>query len=132
MKRGIVLLLLGALLLLSACAAQGESASLGAEKPSADIPQELLGTWVSADGGGERQMVETITFSSDGSLTVHLDYQGSPYQTISGSFTVEGGTVHCSITEGTAPFDVDYEFTVDGRELYLNSGDRSSHYLRNS
>ncbi len=95
------------------------------------IPPELCGVWVSADAG-ERNMVETITFGEDGSLMVHLDYEGSDYSTIYGTYTVERNTVFCDITGGTTPFQVEYDYRIDGRELYLTDSDGTAQYLRNS
>ena len=95
------------------------------------VPEELVGIWVSATAG-ERNMIETITFSEDGTVTVRLDYEGSLYGVLSGSFYVDGHSVVCHITEGASPYDVTYEYRVDGRELYLTDDDGVAHYLRNS
>ena len=67
-----------------------------------------------------------------GTVTVRLDYEGSLYGVLSGSFYVEGHSVVCHITEGASPYDVTYEYRVDGRELYLTDDDGVAHYLRNS
>lgn len=130
MKRFGILLLI-CCVLLSACG--GETETEPTETTVFSVPQELVGAWVSADGGGERQMLETITFGEDGSLMVHLDYQGSPYSTIYGTYTVDGANVHCEITEGAEAFTVDYAFRIDGRELYLTGDDGdTAHYLRSA
>lgn len=95
------------------------------------IPQDLPGVWVSASGG-ERNMIETITFGEDGSLIVHLDYEGSDYSTVFGTYCIKDGKLVCDITEGTTPFQKEYTFRIDGRELYLTDEDSEAHYLRNS
>lgn len=94
------------------------------------IPRELPGVWVSASGG-ERDMIETITFGEDGSLMVHLDYEGSDYSTVFGTYCIKAGKLLCDITEGTTPFQKEYSFRIDGRELYLTDEDGEAHYLRN-
>lgn len=135
MKRLILCLL--CLLLLCGCSNTAvQETSLKettvSEQPTQEtLPPELCGVWVSADAG-ERNMVETITFGEDGSLMVHLDYEGSDYSTIYGTYTVERNTVFCDITEGTTPFQVEYAYRVDGRELYLTDSDGTAQYLRNS
>lgn len=124
MKRRLFLLL-AALLLLCGCAPEH------AETEQAQLPPELLGVWVSASAG-EREMVETITFGADGSLSVHLDYEGSDYSTIYGTYAVEGERVLCDITEGTTPFQVAYTYAVEGRELWLTGDSSTAHYLRSA
>ena len=93
------------------------------------IPTELLGTWASARGG-ELEMVETITFFEDGSLSVNAVYQGQDAGTIYGTYTVIGHSIHCAITQGTTPFSVVYDFRIDGRELTLTDEEGTSQYLR--
>lgn len=95
------------------------------------LPQELLGVWVSADEG-ERQMVETISFYEDGSMTVELKYQGSDYGKLYGTCTLEGHRLICSITDGASPYTVEYEFRIDGRMLILTDDDGPAEYLRTS
>lgn len=95
------------------------------------LPRELLGVWVSADEG-ERNMVETIIFFEDGSMTVELKYQGSDYGKLYGSCTLEGHRLICSITDGASPYTVEYEFRIDGRMLILTDDDGPAEYLRTS
>ena len=113
---------------------QGSSASESIPQESSvpeSIPQELPGVWVSASAG-ERNMIETITFGENGSLMVHLDYEGSDYSTVYGTYCIRDGKLVCDITEGATPFQVEYAFRIDGRELYLTDEDGEAHYLRNS
>ncbi len=93
------------------------------------IPTELLGAWASARGG-ELEMVETITFTEDGSISVSATYHGSDAGTIYGTYVVMGHTIYCSITEGATPFSVVYDFRIDGRELTLTDKDGTAQYLR--
>ena len=97
-------------------------------------PQELIGVWVSASEG-ELRMTETISFYDDGAMTVSIVYRGDNHGALSGTYTVEGDTIHCSVlesTDGTAPYTVDYRFAIDGRELTLQDTDGESRYLRTS
>ena len=96
-----------------------------------EIPQDLPGVWVSADAG-KLMLSETITFGEDGSLTVSGTYQGSDAGTVYGTYQVEYNRILCSITGGTTPFDVSYQFRIDGRELILTDDDGEAHYLRTS
>ena len=95
------------------------------------VPQDLPGVWVSADAG-KLMLSETITFGEDGSLTVSGTYQGSDAGTVYGTYRVEYNRILCSITGGTTPFDVSYQFRIDGRELILTDDDGEAHYLRTS
>lgn len=125
MKR-LVLMLLAALLL-AGCAAGPETAD-GAE-PSSGLPQDLIGTWTSADAGA-LEVVETLCFDADGALTVSCTYQGQDAGTLRGTCAVSGGKLVCNITEGAAPFQIEYSFRVDGRELLLTDADGTAQYLR--
>ena len=140
MKKSFFLLLLLLCLLLSGCRktpAQENPPSLETPGHTADreeimtIPRELLGVWVSADPG-EREMVETISFFEDGTMTVALQYQGSDYGALYGSCTLEGHRLICSITEGASPYTVEYDFRIDGRMLILTDDDGPAEYLRTS
>lgn len=134
MKR-LIFCILCLSLLLCACARTPTPSDGGTADTAAptelSIPQGLAGVWVSAHAG-EWNMIETITFGEDGSLSVQLTYEGSDYQTIYGTYTVSGGTIFCDITEGTTPFQIEYTYRIDGRELYLTDEDGEAQYLRNS
>ena len=151
MKRAI--LICAALLLLCGCGSPRNSADAASAASSADaalteptpeavpsllteaapfLPPErdpLFGTWVNA-GQYEtgREFVETLTFSPDGSVKIHLDYQGQPYADLSGSWTRDGSILTFSLSEGTTRV---YTYTVDGRTLILSGNDRQVEYLRN-
>ena len=134
MKR-LFLSLLCVVLLLCGCSTAPEdetteSLNVITTAPEQMLDDTLVGIWVSADGG-EREMIETITFGEDGEMSVNLRYEGSDYQTIYGTYRADGRTVFCVITEGTEPFEIEYQYRIDGRELYLVSGEKSAHYLRN-
>lgn len=105
--------------------------TLPAASGEPEIPQDLPGVWVSADAG-KLMLSETITFGEDGSLTVSGAYQGGDAGTVYGTYRVEFNRILCSITEGTTPFDVSYQFRIDGRELILTDDDGEARYLRTS
>jgi len=100
------------------------------DEQSAVLP-ELIGSWVSASGG-ELEMVETITFFPDGTMTVSCTYQGADAGTIYGTYYGDEQQVICDITEGAEPYTIKYMYTIDGRELTLENSDRTAHYLRNA
>lgn len=97
--------------------------------PSVSVPQELVGTWVSADGG-TLDIIETLTFTQDGSLTVRCTFRGQDAGAVSGVCRLENGVLICDITEGTSPYTVQYTFAVDGRELRLTDAEGTAQYLR--
>ncbi len=125
------------LVLLLCVGCQGESTQATTTEPTGTtteatptfIPAELLGSWVSATGG-ELEMVETITFGEDGTISVSAVYQGHDTGTIYGTYLVAGHSIYCNITEGTTPFTVEYDFRIDGRELTLTDAEGPAHYLR--
>lgn len=137
MKKTCVLLLLCLCLLLWAgCEdknAQESSDNAQSDAPSTElvIDQALLGVWVSADEG-ERNMVESLYFYENGSIVIELLYEGDPYGTLYGSYTVDGHNLLCDITEGTTPYKVNYEYRIDGRMLTLTDDDGPANYLRTS
>ena len=139
MKYFCLILSVFALLCFAGCGEEALPPVSEAEPPSTassteevmTLPQELLGVWVSADEG-ERQMVETISFYEDGSMTVELKYQGSDYGKLYGTCTLEGHRLICSITDGASPYTVEYEFRIDGRMLILTDDDGPAEYLRTS
>lgn len=123
-----ILWILLSVVLLVGCAAKEPAETT---EPPTLIPQDLVGTWVSADPG-ELDMVETIVFSQDGSFSVQCDYHGEDAGTIYGTFTTELDRLICSITGGTTPYAAEYTFRVDGRELVLTRDGSDAHYLKNS
>lgn len=108
-----------------------DTESSNSPDPVLSIDPELLGVWVSADEG-EREMVERLYFYENGSLVIELDYEGSPYGTLYGTYTVDGHSLLCDITEGTTPYQVTYEYRIDGRMLTLTDDDGPADYLRTS
>ena len=95
----------------------------------ANVPENLIAMWRSADAG-ELDMIETITFEPDGSISVNCIYQGADAGTIYGTYYVTGDHIHCEMTSNGQPYIVDYQFILDGRELTLQDDDGPAHYLK--
>lgn len=136
----LLLPILALLALLAGCAkppAETTAPSVTAEPTEETVfsaPQDLFGVWVSASEG-ELRMTETISFFEDGAMTVSIVYRGDNHGALSGTYSVEGDAIHCSVlesTDGTAPYTVDYRFAIDGRELTLQDADGEARYLRTS
>ena len=134
MKRLLCLILVFILLLCAGCSetAQTEpSTETAAEETVFSVPQDLPGVWTSASEG-ELKLYETITFSENGDLTISGTYQGSDAGTIYGTYRVDGNRIFCDITDGAEPFQVTYDFRIDGRELILTDAEGEARYLRTS
>ncbi len=139
-----VMLLLAAFIFLVDCGmtpsqeSQGEPTPTEPTEPTstvapsfdiANVPENLIAMWRSADAG-ELDMIETITFEPDGSISVNCLYQGADVGTIYGTYYVTGNRIHCDMTSNGQPYIVEYQFILDGRELTLQDDDGPAHYLR--
>jgi hypothetical protein len=117
-----MILLCAALLLLAAGCAGSEGAADGSKAASVSEPQldeALLGTWVNSgsyENGGE--YVETMTVREDWTVQIDLEYEGAPYQTLSGTYTLSGQHFVVTITDDP-DYTTDYRYLVDGRQLTL-------------
>ena len=111
MRRAAAALL--CLLLLCACAAPEQADAL---------PQELAGSWVSAGNG---DLIETMTLAQDGTIS------GKDTGTIRGVWHADGQTLFTDIQEGTAPYQAEFIWSVDGRELTLTDDSGTARYVRN-
>lgn len=132
MKRFFILFLMFALLLCVGCSSKEAETTQNTELSApAQLPRGLVGQWVSATVS-DRGYSEIITFEEDGYLTVSSMKDGVVEQTIYGSFRIEGRKLIFDITGGAAPYSDEFEFTIDGRELYLTDSDGLAHYLRTS
>lgn len=122
MKRILVCLAL-LCLLLAAC---GE-----AEAPAAEpAAPSLVGVWVNAGQYSEgHDFVETMTLSADGSVTVHLEYQGADYATLTGAWTAENGVLNVDFTDPNTK-DRSYTYTVTETTLTLGGDGKAVEYQR--
>ena len=107
------------LLLLCACAAPEQADAL---------PQELVGSWVSAGNG---DLIETMTLAQDGTISVQCTFRGKDTGTIRGVWHADGQTLFTDIQEGTSPYQAEFIWTVDGRELTLTDDSGTARYVRN-
>ncbi len=93
------------------------------------VPPMLIGAWRSLDPG-ELDMVETIEFFEDGSISVNCTYQGKDAGTIYGTYYIMEEFLHCDMTANDAPYILDYRFEIDGRELVLYDDDGAANYIK--
>ena len=137
MKRLLILLALLALLL-TACGKKETPVVIPAEPADANrvtealteaVPPMLIGAWRSLDPG-ELDMVETIEFFEDGNMSVNCTYQGQDAGTIYGTYTITNGILHCDMVANGAPYIIDYQFLIDGRELILTNEDNEANYIK--
>lgn len=134
MKRMLCLITVFLLLFAAGCnhAPQAEETThAAAEETVFSVPQELPGVWASANEG-QLMLTETIAFFEDGQLIVTGTYQGDDAGTVYGTYRVDGNQIFCDITGGTTPFQVNYTFRIDGRELILTDAEGDARYLRTS
>lgn len=136
MKRMIAVLMILATVVCVGCSKDQKSKPAEATDPTAttlpvQLPRGLEGEWMSASAG-ERGYTESIVFGEDGSLSVSSLKDGVVQQTIYGTFYVDGNKIVFHITEGTTPYESEFQYTLDGRELYLIDDDGMAHYLRTS
>ena len=132
MKKTLVLLLL--FVLLVGCTAKvqpAETAQPSETEETVDERQEVIGVWRNAGQYSEgRDFVETLTLREDGSCTVHLDYQGEDYQTLEGSYTVEGGILCVEYGDQGGTVSRSFQYTRDGRELILKTEAKTVTYIK--
>ena len=99
--------------------------------PPFQLPQlgsGLAATWVNAGQYSEgRDFVETLTINPDGTILVHLDYQGKPYSDLSGTLLKQGDVLTFSMSDGTVRT---YRFELDANILTLSSEERTVTYRR--
>jgi hypothetical protein len=124
MKRLLVCLLL--CLLLAACGETEISTTAASKAPAPG----LTGVWVNAGQYSEgRDFVETLTLSEDGAVTVHLEYQGSDYATLTGSWTVSDGILNVDFTDPNTRDRV-YTYALTDTTLTLTGDGKDVEYVR--
>ena len=101
MRISRLLVCLCLLALLCACAAPEQADAL---------PQELVGSWVSAGNG---DLIETMTLAQDGTISVQCTFRGKDTGTIRGVWHADGQTLFTDIQEGTSPYQAEFIWTVD-------------------
>lgn len=99
------------------------------EQETDPVPPMLIGAWRSLDPG-ELDMVETIEFFEDGSISVNCTYQGEDAGTIYGTYVIINGVLHCDMTSNGEPYILDYQYIIDGRELVLSNDSNEANYIK--
>ena len=90
----------------------------------------LTGTWVNAGQySAGRDFVETLTLNEDGTALVHLDYQGSPYADLAGTWTADGTTLSVDFTDPDTRDRV-YTYALTETTLTLTGSGKDVKYLR--
>ena len=90
----------------------------------------LTGVWVNAGQYSEgRSFVETMTLREDGSVTVHLEYQGRDYATLDGRWSAEDGVLNVDFTDPGAK-DRTYSYTLTEQSLSLSGSGKTVSYQR--
>lgn len=97
-------------------------------KKSAGGSDLLPGVWVNAGQYSEgRDFVETLTVNADGTLRVHLDYQGAAYADLDGTWVESGKTLTFTMSDGTVRV---YDYAVSQTELTLEGSGKTVAYQR--
>ena len=126
MKRLFPCLLLLAFLL-AGC--RTPRAAVSSTATTAPAPS-LAGVWVNAGQYSEgRDFVETLSLNADGTAEVHLDYQGKPYATLEGRWSVEGDTLSMDFTDPDTR-DRSYTYTLTEDTLILTGNGKDVSYQR--
>ena len=103
------------------------SATAGTPTPAAS---PLVGVWVNAGQYADgHDFVETMTLAADGTATVHLEYQGADYATLTGVWTEESGVLNVDFTDPNTR-DRSYAYTVTETALTLTGEGKDVTYQR--
>ncbi len=90
----------------------------------------LVGAWVNAGQYSDgHDFVETMTLAGDGTVTVHLEYQGADYATLTGTWTEESGVLNVDFTDSNTR-DRSYAYTVTETTLTLSGVGKDVTYQR--
>lgn len=90
----------------------------------------LVGVWVNAGQYADgHDFVETMTLAADGTATVHLEYQGADYATLTGVWTEESGVLNVDFSDPNTR-DRSYAYTVTETALTLTGEGKDVTYQR--
>lgn len=137
MKRVLVCLALLCLLLAACGEAQTAETAAGIPAPAtvaatSPAAPSLVGVWVNAGQYSEgHDFVETMTLNADGGVTVHLEYQGADYATLTGAWTTENSVLNVDFTDPNTK-DRSYTYTLTETTLTLSGDGKAVEYLRQS
>ena len=71
------------------------------------------------------------TLAQDGTISVQCTFRGKDTGTIRGVWHADGQTLFTDIQEGTSPYQAEFIWAVDGRELTLTDESGTARYVRN-
>ncbi len=137
MKRVLACLALLCLLLAACGEAQTAETAAGIPAPAtvaatSPAAPSLVGVWVNAGQYSEgHDFVETMTLNADGGVTVHLEYQGADYATLTGAWTTENSVLNVDFTDPNTK-DRSYTYTLTETTLTLSGDEKAVEYLRQS
>lgn len=137
MKRVLACLALLCLLLAACGEAQTAETAAGIPAPAtvaatSPAAPSLVGVWVNAGQYSEgHDFVETMTLNADGGVTVHLEYQGADYATLTGAWTTENSVLNVDFTDPNTK-DRSYTYTLTETTLTLSGDGKAVEYLRQS
>lgn len=90
----------------------------------------IAAVWINAGQYSEgREFVETMTLLEDGKAVIHMDYQGSDYETLHGTYTALQGVLTVSIN-ADEPYQKIYQYELDANILTLYGNDKTVTYRR--
>lgn len=130
MKRILIFLMLSAVLL-AGCTTQTAQPTEPTETAQLDEQLVLVGSWRNEGQYSEgHEFVETMTLDRGGVCTIHLEYQGSDYQTLEGTYIVSDGMLYTALDDNGGTVNRNFKYTLDGDTLLLESANKEVTYLR--
>ena len=91
---------------------------------------DLAGVWVNAGQYADgHDFVETLTLAEDGSVTVHLEYQGSDYATLTGVWSEADGVLSVDFADPNTKDRV-YSYSLTQTALTLTGDGKDVTYIR--
>lgn len=94
-----------------------------------DDPQ-IAAVWINSGQYSDgHDFIETMSLLSDGSAMIHMDYQGSDYETLFGTYTARQGVLTVYI-EADEPYQRQYQYELDANILTLYGQDKTVVYRR--
>lgn len=102
-----------------------------AEAPTAEpAAPSFVGVWVNAGQySAGHDFVETLTLAADGSVTVHLEYQGADYATLIGTWVEENGILNVDFADPDTK-DRSYTYALTETTLTLSGDGKTANYQR--
>lgn len=90
----------------------------------------LTGVWENSGAYGDgKDFVETLTLNADGTASVHLEYEGADYATLTGTYEAQDGVLTVLIDD-EAPYEQVYNYELSGDTLTLQTDEKTVEYSR--